>query len=135
MKKRGDTTAFWFFVETIVAIVIVFMIVDVSVARAEGKIYEKLNIAKDIAMQINTLSGISGDAYIVNKNLHGYSLHFFDNRIEVFENSFEQSKGIYYFVKIGDTKLDLRLDKPKQVVVAKINNEIAVSEDIPSAIK
>jgi|SRR3989338_6764 len=135
MKKRGDTTVLWFFIEVIAALLIGYTIVDASVSVSKGKIYEKLNIAKDIAMQINTLSGVSGNAYIVNKNLHGYSLRFSGNMVEVFESSLEQSKGVYYFVKIGDSKLDIVMSKPKQVVVAKINNEIIVSEDIPSQLK
>ena len=130
MKKRGDITL-WFLFEFVGAFLIVYLMADVSLAYAKGTIHEKLNIAKDIAMQINTLAGIPGDAYIVNRNLHGYSLYFSNNRIEVFEHNLETTKGIYYFVKIGDAKLDLKLDKPKQVVIAKIGNEIKISEEMP----
>jgi hypothetical protein len=130
MKKRGDITL-WFLFELLGAFLIGYMAVNISLAYAKGTIHEKLNIAKDIAIQINALASIPGDAYIINRNLHGYSLYFSDNKIEVFENNFDQIKGTYYFVKIGDTKLDLRLDKPKQVVIAKIGSEIKISEEIP----
>ena len=130
MKKKG-TMVLWFLIELIAAAFVGYMAVSLSVAYTQKTIYEKLNIAKDLAMQINTLSSVPGDAYIVNKNLHGYSLYFSGSKIEVFEDRFDQAKGIYYFTKIGSSKLDLKLDKPNQVVISKINNEIIISENIP----
>ena len=132
MKKRGDISL-WFLVEIIGAFLIGYMAVNVSVAYAQNTIYEKINIAKDLSMQINTLESIPGNAYIVNKNLHGYSFYFFDNRIEVSENDFDQARGVYYFVNTGKSKFDLRLNKPKQLVLSKIGEEIKISEYIPNS--
>lgn len=130
MKKRGNV-ALWFLVEFIAAFLVVYMAASVSEANAGQTIYEKLNLAKDLSMQINTLASISGDAYIINKNLHGYSVSFSNSKIEVFENNFDQAKGIYYFVNTGKSKLDLKLNKPKQVIMSKIGDEIKVSEEMP----
>ncbi|MBI2557959.1 hypothetical protein HYW20_01445 [Candidatus Woesearchaeota archaeon] len=129
--KKGEVSL-WFLIEIIGAFLIGYLLFDVSVSIAKGTIYEKLNIAKDLAMQINTLSGIPGNAYIINKNLHGYSLYFSNNKIEVFKGDSDQTKGTYYFVKIGKSNLDVKLNNPKQVVVSKINGEIKISEDIQS---
>lgn len=134
MKKRGDISL-WFLVEFIGAFLIAFLAVDISINISQQRIYEKLNIAKDLAMQINALTSISGEAYIANKNLHGYSLYFNDNRIEVFDDDFDQVRGIYYFVNTGATKIDSKLNKPKQVIISKINNEIKISEEIPVKLK
>src|SRR3989344_3828148 len=134
MKKRGDISL-WFLVEFVGAFLIAFLAVDISINISQQQIYEKLNIAKDLAMQINALTSISGEAYIANKNLHGYSLHFNDNRIEVFDDEFDQARGVYYFVNTGTTKMDLKLNKPKQVIISKINNEIKISEEIPVKLK
>jgi len=131
MQKRGEISL-WFLIELVGAFLIGYMAVDVSVAYAQQTIYEKLNIAKDLAMQINTLSSVSGNAYIVNRNLHGYSLYFSGNRVEVFKDNFDQSKGVYHFVKIGGTNLDLRLNNPNQVVISKIDGDIKISEEIPN---
>ena len=130
MKKRGDITL-WFLVELIAAILVVYMAIDIASAYARGTIFEKLNVAKDLSMQINTLAALPGDAYIINKDLHGYSLKFFVNKIEVFEDSFELSKGIHYLVNIEDSDFDLILDKPEQVVISKIENKITISEEMP----
>jgi len=94
MKKRGQATL-WFVMELVIAVFIVYMAIDISNAYSQGTIFEKLNIARNIAMQINTLSSLPGDAYIVNNNLHGYSLHFFDNKVQVFENVNEISTGVH----------------------------------------
>lgn len=130
MKKRG-IASLWFLIELIVAFLVGYMAFDLSASYTQKTIYEKLNIAKDLAMQINTLSGVSGNAYILNKNLYGYSVHFSDNKVEVFKDSFDQSKGVYYFTRIGDSKLDVKFDKPNQIVISKINNEIKISENPP----
>lgn len=131
MRKRGDISL-WLLIELVGAFLITYMAVSISLSYAKGTIYEKLNIAKDLAIQVNALSSISGNAYIVNKNLHGYSLHFFDNRVEVFEDNFDQTKATYYFVRIGNSKLDIIFNKPKQLVLAKIDDEIKISEEIPN---
>lgn len=131
MEKRG-IASLWFLIELIIAFLVGYMAFDLSVNYTQKAIYEKLNIAKDLAMQINTLSGVPGDAYIINDNLHGYSVSFSDNKVEVFKDSFDQSKGVYYFVRIGDSKLDMRLGRPKQIVISKIGNEIKISETLPA---
>jgi len=130
MKKRGDINL-WFLVDLTAFIFVVYLATTIAVENVQGTIHEKLNIAKDLSMQINTLSSVPGDAYIINRDLHGYSLFFSNNKVEVFNDDLDLAKGIYYFVKIGDSNIDLRLDKPKQVVISKINNEIIVSGEIP----
>jgi|TARA_Y100000310_G_scaffold257360_1_gene265404 hypothetical protein len=131
MKKRGDINL-WFLVELIGAILIVYLAINISTSRAEGTIYEELNIAKDIAMQINTLASIPGDAYIVNNNLHGYSIKITDDKIEVFEDYSNLVKGTYFFVKTVDSNLNTNLKKPNQVVISKISNKLSISENIPN---
>ncbi|MBS3102034.1 hypothetical protein J4458_01140 [Candidatus Woesearchaeota archaeon] len=130
MKKRGDVSL-RFLLELVASFLVAYMAVSVSVSYTQGTIFEKLHIAKDLAMQINALSSLPGDGYIINTKLYGYSLHFSDNKVEVFEDSADLSKGVYYFVKIGSNRLDSRFSKPKQVVISKINNEIIITEEIP----
>ena len=131
MEEDDSTITLWVLIEIIGALLVAYLAIDVSLAHAKGTGFEKLNLAKDSSVQINTLLGIPGDAYIINKNFYGYSLRIVDDKIEVFENPAEQSKGIYYFIKTKDTNLNVFLQKPKQVVVSKINDEVKVSEEIP----
>ncbi|MAG29122.1 hypothetical protein CL632_03195 [bacterium] len=133
MKKRGQATL-WFLIELIAAIFIIYMAVDISLALAKGIIFEKRNIARDISMQINTLSGLPGDGYIINKNLHGYSLQFFENKVSVFEVDDEPLKGTHSFVTIGpDLKSDkLIFEKPDQIIISKKDKDITILDTIPA---
>jgi hypothetical protein len=131
MKKRGEATL-WFLIELVATVFLVYMAIDVSTTIVEGTFFEKLNIARDISMQINTLSGLHGDGYIINNNLHGYSLHFFKDKVEVYEQLGEDTKGIHSFVAISDTDYSLNYGKPDQIVISKIDGQIEISEDIPN---
>lgn len=131
MKKRGEV-ALWFWVELVAVVLIVYIAIDLAVSYSKGRIFEELNIARDISMQINTLSALPGDGYIVNSNLHGYSLRFINSKVEVFEDVSDQLRGSHSFVTIKNQIFDLILDKPAQVVVSKINDEIIISGNVPN---
>ena len=131
MKKRGEEIALSSLIELVAAVFVAYLAVDVASAYAKGTIYEKLNIAEDLAMQINALISVPGDAYIVNRDLHGYSIYFTGNRIEVYQEVLEPIKGVYYYPKTENWNLDARLNKPQQVVISKINGEIKISEELP----
>ena len=129
MKKMGKATL-WFMIELIGAILIVSIAIEIAVTLSQGTFFEKLNIARDISMQINTLSSLPGDGYIVNKNLHGYSLRFINNKVQVYEDVNEISKGTHSFVTIKAEDFDLTFVNPDQIVIAKIGDEIKILGDI-----
>src|SRR3989344_4259814 len=104
----------------------------VAIFYSKGIIFEELNIARDISIQINTLSSLPGDGYIVNSNLHGYSLRFINNKVEVFEDVSDQLRGSHSFVTIKNQNFDLILDKPAQVVISKNKDEIIISKNMPN---
>lgn len=133
MKKRGQATL-WFFIELVAAILVVYLAIDVARALSEGTIFEKRNIARDLAMQINTLSDLPGDGYIVNNDLHGYSVHIINNRVEVYQDASETLKGIHSFVPITNSNLDVVFDveNTERIVIAKIGNDIRISKNIPN---
>lgn len=132
MKKKGEEFSLWFLLELIGAIFVGYLAVDVALSYTQGTIYEKLNIAKDLAMQINTLQALPGDAYIINTNLHGYSVYFKYDRVEVYEEGYDYIKGEYTFIKPANSKIDSRFPNPKQIVISKTNNEIKISGEIPN---
>lgn len=132
MKKKGEEFSLWFLLELIGAIFVGYLAVDIALSYTQGTIYEKLNIAKDLAMQINTLQALPGDFYTINTNLHGYSVYFADDRVEVYEEGYDQIKGVYYFAKTFNSKINARFSNPKQITMSKINNEIKISDEMPA---
>ena len=131
MKKRGAATL-WFFIEIVAAIFVVYLAIDVARSLSEGVIFEKRNIARDLAMQINTLSDLPGDGYIANNDLHGYSVRIINNKVEVYQDISEDLKGVHPFVPIINSNLDIVFDEPERIVIAKIGNEIIISQNIPN---
>ena len=135
MKKKGQA-ALWFLIELIAAVLILYLAIDLAITLSKGTIFEKLNIARDISMQINTLSAFPGDGFIVNNNLHGYSLRFKDNTVEVFEDIDENLKGPHSFVPItpitySNPDIGLVFNEPSQIIVSKIGDKIKISDKIP----
>ena len=135
MKKKGQA-ALWFLIELIAAVLILYLAIDLAITLSKGTIFEKLNIARDISMQINTLSAFPGDGFIVNNNLHGYSLRFKDNTVEVFEDIDENLKGAHSFVPItpitySNPDIGLVFNEPSQIIVSKIGDKIKISDKIP----
>ena len=125
MTKKAEATL-WMLIELVAAFFIGYMAVDVAEAYAHNTIFEKLNIAKDLSMDINAVISVPGDVVLTEKNLHGYSVHFYENRIEVYENELEQAKGVYYYTKVGG-KIDVKLNKPTEITISKINNDLKIS--------
>lgn len=127
MKKRAEMTL-WAVLELVGFFLIAYMLVNVASSIAQGTIYQKLNLAKDLTMQINAVLSVPGDVTIINRNLHGYSMHFFNDKVEVYENEFEHAKGVYYYVGIGQ-KIDVKFQKPSQLKISKLNNELKISNN------
>jgi|TARA_Y100000031_G_C8214557_1_gene382696 hypothetical protein len=131
MKKRGNAPL-WFFVELIAAFFVAYVAVDVSLAYAKGTIFEKLNIVRDIGMQINTLMSVPGDVEIIKNDLQGYSVRITGNKIEVFKRESDLFKGTYFLaeseIKIDNFFLDNSKEHPKKLVISKVDNEIKLSE-------
>ena len=134
MKKRADIVSLTI-VELIGGFLVAYMAVQSGISYSKDTIHEKMNIAEDLAMQMNALMAMNGNAYIINGNLHGYSIHFVYNQIEVYDTTMDTLKGSYYYPTRENWNMDARLDKPKQIVLSKINGEIRVSEEVPEQLK
>ena len=132
MKKRADLMVLWFIIDLLLGIMLAVATANVTIVYSKGTIYEKQNIAKDLAMQMNAFISMPGDAYFINKNIHGYSVHFSGNKIEVYSEILEPTKGTYFYPATENWNLDVRLEKSKQIVISKINGEIKISEDVPN---
>lgn len=136
MKKRGQLLTLWMLISILGAVLVAYVFVEIGTQRGSGEIFLKSRVAKEIALEINSLYSIQGDAYIVNNELYGLSFKFKDDSVRVF-------KGIdgiigtasYPFVKSGQQELNYEFKKPKQIVLSKINNKIKITKEIPDIFK
>lgn len=140
MAKRGEggiEISLYFFLELAAAVFVGAVLANTAVSYARGTVYEKLNIAENIGMQMNTMISFpdNADAYLVTRNLHGYSISIIDNKVEVFSEIFDTNKVTYYFPTTGSSDFDVKLIKPKQIVISKIKDKIIISDEIPNEFK
>ncbi len=132
MKKRGQLLTLWMLVSIIGAVLIAYTLANIGSQRATGEVFFKSRVAKDIALEINSLYSVQGDAYIINDNNYSYSFEFKDNKVRVFKDKLGLfSASSYDFVKSGQEDIDYKFEHPKQLVISKINSKITITEEIP----
>lgn len=122
------------------AVLIAWVLWSIGAEYGSGSIYLKQRYAKQFAFEIDSLSSITGDAYIINDNPYGFSYEFKDNKVTAFKKESDIVRlalrvPYEYFPANDKYKIDLRLSDPKQVVISKINGEVHVTEQIPEAFR
>lgn len=132
MKKRGQLLTLWMLISIIGAVLVAYIFVEIATQRGSGEIFLKSRVARETALQVNTLYSVPGDAYIVNKGIYGFSLKVKDNEVRVFKGNTEGIIGTasYPFVNSGEQELEFTLINPQQVVISKINGKIKISDQV-----
>lgn len=133
MKKRGaETLTLVHALELIAGVVIALLIIHVATSFGKGEAINKKYLAKDMALQLNALYAVPGNAYIVNSEKMGkFSIRFTGEFVEVAQFEGDPTRGIYPYVSTGNSKLDINFDKPNQLVLVKDGDNIKIQETIP----
>ena len=75
MNKKS--MAFWFLIEIIAGLAAAFILTQIASDYAKGAIFLKTKIARDIAIEVNTLYAVPGDVYLqYPQNLSDYRVEF-----------------------------------------------------------
>lgn len=78
MNKKS--MAFWFFIEIIIGFTAAWLLTAEALNYAEGAIFLKTKIARDIAIEVNTLYAVPGNVYLeYPQNLSDYRVEFDKN--------------------------------------------------------
>lgn len=133
MKKRGaETLTLVYALELIAGVVIALLIIHVATSYGKGEAINKKYLAKDLALQLNTLYAIPGNAYIINsENMGKFSIRFTNEFVEVYEFEKDPTRGLYPYVRTENSNLDVNFDKPNQLVLVKDGDKIKIQETIP----
>jgi len=135
MKKRGDLTITALF-EVLIAIFGVFLLIYVASLYGNGEAYGMVYNAKQLALQIDALNAVPGDAYFFHNRLSDYTIHFHEGRVDVYQGEYHGGqdvyKGTYHFTKKSKQQIDGKFIKPNHLFIAKINDEIIISEEMPN---
>lgn len=132
MNKRGETMLFAV-IEILAAVLIVYSFISAANAFATQDIYEKSSKAKDMALQIETLNAIPGNAYLINSNPKNYSFYFSENELIVAEKIMQEPfRGLQHYSTGKDDKMDLVFKKPETLYLSNIGGEINADEKEPN---
>jgi len=136
MQKRGQLPTLWMLVSIIGAVLIAYVLANIGSGYVTGEVFLKSRIAKELALEINALYSVPGNAYVINNNTYDFSFEFKDNEVRVFQDKIELLIAASYdFVKSGEEEIEYNFTHPKQIVISKIDNKIEIKEEIPDFFK
>ncbi|MCK4521477.1 MAG: N-acetylmuramoyl-L-alanine amidase [Nanoarchaeota archaeon] len=126
MKKRGELTL-WFIIEIVMAVFVAALLINIATRYGEGDISNEHTIARDLAVQINTLQSVSGNAYIVNTALGKYTIKVKDNKVMAYISEADFTKPYYSYVASVNINNPL-FKKPTKLLAGKSGNDIVVDD-------
>jgi len=135
MKKRGQLT-FWMMISVVGAILVAYVLANIAVEWGTGSIFVKSRLARQVALEINSLYAVPGNSYIINENPYNFSISLKDNEVRVFQdNDMIVGTASYLFIKSGNQKINLNLRYPEYIVISKINGKILLSDKVDDFFK
>lgn len=132
MKKKGDIQLIplWTLISILIALFLFVLFITFFKTIFLKEIFFKDRVARNLALDLDAIYSVHGNAYIVEKELYNYSVRFYDDKVEVYKKEGELDKASYLYVKTGDKTIDYKFESPKQIVIAKINGELIITESI-----
>ena len=130
MKKRGDTYTLYVIAELVIAIFIVISSIVIITAWASNQAFDKVQLAKDIALQANALYTVPGNMYIVNDNHRNFSALFSDGLVNIYKKEKEDTTGQYYYVGLKKKYFEKNLYKPPIIVLTKNGDTIGATDEL-----
>jgi len=135
MNKRGDTLLFAI-IEMLAAVMIVYLLVSAAHAFATGDIFEKVRKSKDMAIQVDALQSVPGNAYFLNTDLDNYSYYFYEDKLVVakkIEN--EPMRAVHYYTMAKGEKMRDVFLKPESLYISGIGGKIKVMQEEPNLLQ
>jgi len=78
MNKKS--MVFWMFIEIIIGVLAAYLLTSVALNYGEQNIFLKTKLARDIAIEVNTLYAVPGNIYLqYPQNLSDYRVEFDEN--------------------------------------------------------
>lgn len=133
MKKRGQLI-FKAIYSLILSAVIVLFLPMVANQYGSGEAYEKLAVAKDIALMTDTLYSMPGDAEVFYPcDCENYIIVIENNEVKVLDPELvadDPVKGIYSFTAMGPYRLPkIEMRFPKLIKFEKKGNILQIKQE------
>lgn len=123
MNKKAF--AFYFFLELIAGIFAAYLLISIAVSWGKGDIFLQTKVARDVAIEINTLNTVPGNVYLqYPQNLSDFIVEFTDSKVEVYQK--EDIKPSYEYL---DSLNYLKGYKIDFLEFYKIKNKISFEKE------
>ncbi len=135
MNKRGETgTEYPVIVvaEIVLAIFVGWLFINEAQDYASNEIHYKQEIAKEIGLAIDALSGMRGNAYVEFNDLYNYRININNNKVEISTKARDLTPGIYYFVTQKENDINpknINLENPLYFAINKQGKNIYIDYD------
>lgn len=122
MNKKG--IAWFFLIELVLGIFAAVLVAHTAADFGSKEVYKRTRLARDYAITINTLYGVSGNVEIYYpENVSRYNVVIEDGKVEVYEFA-SFPKSTYYFVPIGE--FEPYRDKKDIIILSKKSNKVGI---------
>lgn len=128
MKKRSQLTLKGL-IELVSIAIVVLLLVYIAVSKGSGEAFFKERSAKELALLINTLCSLPGNAEIVfPTDLSKFKIEVKDNFVYIYNERFKENAEDPTAGKYGISKPNCNfpsyIEKPKKLIVKKQENKI-----------
>jgi len=139
MDKRGQKKFIRSVIEMAIAVVAGLILLNYAVDSTTNATIKEDFFAKDMAMQINAMYSVSGNAYMINKHeeFSNFYFMFSEDRVEVSSDSSlpDFLKPEFRYVRGSDPQINVNFEKPESLIIVKNADKVDVGQNIPNLIK
>jgi hypothetical protein len=133
-SKKAQERMIYTITELIATVLIIAVMWGAAYSYGKGEPYEKLYLAKDIAMNLNALHSIEGDFNFIYTptNLNKYLYRIKNSLVTVAKDNFDDPSRAEYFFTSNQytTKIDSEFRKPAALTFIKRGNQISIVQDV-----
>ena len=128
MKKRAQLTLKGL-IELVAVAIVIFILIYIAVSRSSGEAFFKERSAKELALLLNTLCSLPGNAEIIfPTDLSKFNVQVENNVVYVYDTRFAKNTddpvaGKYQISK-PNCNLEASVKEPKTLIVRKRGNKI-----------
>ena len=120
----------WVLASIIITIFLMVLIMVFVKTVSSSEIFFKHRVARNLALDLDAVYSVPGNSYILEREIYNYSIRFNKEKVEVYKKADELDKVSYSYVKAGDQLIDYTFQKPGELVIAKINGKIIISDSV-----
>ena len=131
MNKRGQELIFEVLFWTIISGLVITTFAEAGRSYGKQEAFNKLAVAKDLALTIDLIYGLQGDIiYTYPNDVFDYYIDIKDNIILVYNNKLgkqDPTLASYRFASLGTDSINIQIKGKKYIRLEKVGNKLRIS--------